>query len=688
MKSLTKRTLLFILFISIPSSLHAAKSQKGNKSNNSVSSHNSNLNTKVNNQTTMKKDMEEQSLNTSHSSVISRKSQKIVVAKKADESQHSRSMDSVSKNQVLEETNLSGRSSVKSSPKVQDNLSDKSLESIQKSQVSPKDNDSHLNSQLSHDETRSPNIKIQGLNKSHVTSESNSSDHTSPINDTNLKTPTQELKEKAQKRIQELMSKKSNKESASQSSHISEDIQNRTNPSLTKSEKTPIPHSKSRHASIQSDDQTPSENSSQKSNISPSQKSHVSPSNKSHKSLDTGRDSINKSRSRYEKIGDHTDDFICKKNLMSIFSVEGNQIDQAIRATPREKAFCRRNAYTCCSAFNIMSINKYFGAGRKKLRQKFEVLEELLALFRGPKFIEYVHERKELAKCTPLVADMKLDIKGQTFGFFDLGYLKYQLEMAENLLMDTEIYVKKILWFYGDSICAICSPKVQEYFDFSDKVPKINIHINTCSERIEEREFERNLLLLYERFISKTMEFIQCTQGVENEEEGDEPDKKSESSEDETKEEFLPIDEEEKETFLETFDECWDDQRVANPKCQGFCKKSLRQYNFPINNLFHNFKVSLKIMYEAMTEGGSIEEYYENIKEVEWKLDDENAPIDFYPLSDDWKKYKMDEIEWDYHTSSGHNVFKEIMSKKFTDYEESVSRVVGFILIAFFALLK
>lgn len=409
------------------------------------------------------------------------------------------------------------------------------------------------------------------------------------------------------------------------------------------------------------------------------------------KKTDMSKEELQKSRSRYEKIGVMGEDYVCKKPLMTIFSVEGNQYDKAVKATPREKSFCRRNEYTCCSDFNISSVNTYFGKGRRKLRLKFEIIEELFALFRGPKFIEYIQEHENTGTCKNLVSDLSVDIKGHSYSFFSMAYLRHQLEMAENLLMDTEIYTKKVLWFYGDSICAICSPKVQEYFDFGEKTPKIHMHINTCSERIEEREYERNLLLAYDRFISKAVQFIECTQGVlEAEENGDDPEASKNGDDEEEgdkKAVLVPIDEEQQETFLNTFDECWGDQNVANPTCQEFCKINMRQYKFPVNNLFHNLKVSLGVMYSTLTGGNDIEEYYETIKGVEWSIENEDEPIDFFPESNDWKKYKMDEIEWEYHTSTGHNVFKEIMSKKFTEYEESTSRFVSILLVALISLV-
>jgi hypothetical protein len=669
MKSLTKRTLLFILFISIPSTIYASKSQKETLSQHSKSNPTSlnDAQNVVSKPTT--KDIEEGStkLTQSHKSEMSSHSNKIVIPKdKKSENVETRSEKTNEQSQVSKLNQdirtPSNKSSDKSSPKLKAVQSNKSNSALKKqSEVH-----SNANSELA---SNNNSLRSKPLDTESLQSNLKSS-KTDAIEESNSQRSHIEDQSPPQ-----LLAKETSKKSEVNPSHNDE-------PSH-KEESSHHTNEISEHSSKKSVETESNKNDSETSDVTPDHKSK-----KTHKSLDNGRDSINKSRSKYEKIGDNQEEHICKKNLMSIFSVEGTQLDQAIKATPREKAFCRRNSYTCCSAFNISSIIKYYGAGKKQLRMKFEVIEELLALFRGPKFMEYVQERKELAKCSPLVSDLKIEIRGETFGFFDHGYLRYQLEMAENLLMDTEIYTKKILWFYGDSICSICSPKVQDYFDFSDSSPKLHVHINTCSERIEEREYERNLMLLYDRFISKAMEFIQCTQGVESEENGEDPDEKSDSNGDGEADHFLPLDEEQKEEFLETFDECWKDQRVSNPKCQGFCKKNMRLYEFPIDNLFHNFKVSLKIMYEAMTGGNSIEEFYEEIKESEWKIEDENQPIEFYPASEDWKKYNMDTLEWQYHTSSGHNVFKEIMSKKFTDHEESVAKYAVFIFVVLITLFN
>lgn len=680
-KSLSKRTIVFLLFISLPWAVATSKSQ--NNSQRSSSHKNEAIKSHAKSQVS-ERDIEELSPKTRTSQMGSHSkspSQKITKSQATHSQSNSSSNSSSQKSggsvhHELDKTPLKSRNSSSQSS------SRKTGKSQEQSIKSPEQVSRHSQSTLSPQqklEERISNVTSQETSHN-VQVETRSPKKSHLSKDVESHSVRSHQTQSALKSQQTRSPKSSNNSSESNSSMASGRVEHQL---LLKAQGS----NKVEFNSHQEVFEVQKSVKSSTDDRSPVDRSHAS---RSHKSMDYGRDSINKSRSHYEKLGDNTDEQVCKKNLMTIFSVEGNHLDQAVKATPREKSYCRRNGYTCCSSFNIESISQYYGLGKRKLRLKFEILEELFALFRGPKFVDYVMERKDLAKCSPIVEDMSVKIKGHDFNFFTLGYLRYQLEMAENLLMDTEIYVKKILWFYGDSICAICSPKVQDYFDFSDGNPKVHMHINTCSERIEEREYERNLVLLYEHFISKTIEWIQCTEGVaEAEENGEDPDGKSEKpdEDDENEEALLPIDEDEKENFLQTFDECWNDQNVSHPSCQKFCMKNMRKYEFPVKNLFHNFKVSLKVMFGAMTGGNDIGEYYENIKEVDWKIDDENDPIDFFPESEDWIKYKMDDLEWEYHTSTGHNVFKEIMSKKFTEFEMSVSKLALVFFASFLALL-
>lgn len=365
-------------------------------------------------------------------------------------------------------------------------------------------------------------------------------------------------------------------------------------------------------------------------------------------------------------LRDEDGDKECNRELLALFGVSGDKRVKDEKATTYEKAFCRRNKRSCCSSFNIESTNMSFSKGAKALREKFEIIEELFSLFRGPLFLEYVSEHKGRDTCHEPVKDMNIELEGQVYNFFDHAYQRYQLMMIENLLMDVTIYVKKNLWFYGDLICLACNPDLQDHFKMDKGGSKLEVHTNTCSEILEEREFERNLLLVYDNYISKTMQFIECVEDIKVKEE--DPEAEDEEEEDEAA--FVKIDEAEKESFLGTFEDCWDDQNVEQAQCVEFCTKELRMYRFPISHLMHNFKLSLQIMYKAMT-GNEIKDFYSDIKDMEWSIDHENDPIAFYPANEVYSEYKFEELTWEFHSSKGQNIYKELMSKKFLEFESA-----------------
>ena len=374
----------------------------------------------------------------------------------------------------------------------------------------------------------------------------------------------------------------------------------------------------------------------------------------------------------------------CQPLMMSIYNVAGNHQNKSVKASPIEKSYCRRNKSTCCNFENIESTNLSFAHGAKKLKQKFEMVEELLSLFRGGLYTDFIQEHESVGNCKDIVQDLKIEINDTEHGFFDHMYIKYQSEMMFNLLMDTELYVKKNLWFYGDNICSICSPRIQEYFELNKEGSSVKMHINTCSERAEEREYEKNLLLLFSTFLKPTVEFFQCVKGQEDLAEEEDDEETSPSTENEHSNVLIALDKEQTETFLTTFETCWEDQNVLNQICKDFCVKHMRNYSFPITNLFHNLKVTLAVLYEALTTK-DIAEYYEEIKLISWGVEDENEPIEFFPETDDWRIYQMDTLKWEFHTSGGHNVYKEIMSKKYLNFE-SVSRILTGALIVFSSL--
>ena len=368
----------------------------------------------------------------------------------------------------------------------------------------------------------------------------------------------------------------------------------------------------------------------------------------------------------------------CNTTLLTAFGVTGDKRPKDLKATASEKTFCRRNKRSCCSSFNIQSTNMGFAKGATALRQKFEVVEELFSLFRGPLFFEYITEHSGKGECAKEVDDMSIELDNQQYGFFTQAYQRYQLMMIENMLMDVIVYVKKNLWFYGNLVCSACNPDTQKYFEMDKNGSSFSVHTNTCSEMLEEREFERNLLLVYENYLHKTIKFIECVEDIKDKEE--DPD--AEEEEDEVA--FIKLNQEETEKFLSTFETCWEDQNVEQLECVQFCMKSLRLYEFPIHHLMHNYKLSLQIMYKAMT-GNEIQDYYESIKEMEWKIEHENDAIAFFAQNEVWEEYHFNKLKWTYHSSKGHNIYKEIMSKKYLEFDSVI--VKGIAMLASMTML-
>ena len=168
------------------------------------------------------------------------------------------------------------------------------------------------------------------------------------------------------------------------------------------------------------------------------------------------------------------------------------------------------------------------------------------------------------------------------------------------------------------------------------------------------------------------MEYIECLNNHEDdlpEEEEISEEEMKKMNEDKTGSKlFKPLNHDEVTKFSNTFMGCWDDEDVKKPECKELCTKDLRVYKFPFQNLLHNFHASLSIMYKFMTEQ-SIDEYYLNIKEKVWTLADAENNITFYPANEDWQNYNMSKINWNYSSKTGHDIYKEIMSKRYLDFQ-------------------
>lgn len=426
------------------------------------------------------------------------------------------------------------------------------------------------------------------------------------------------------------------------------------------------------------------------------------------KVLDTGNTSSSKllvkeendeTKKNFSKVeDDHYDKLVksitlkengkqCNTDLLDIFGISGTKLTHEKPATFNEKLYCSRNKNTCCSVDNIKSTNMAFAKGAQALKSKFEAVEELLTLFRGPLFQEKAMEFKKYKQCSHWVNDIEIELSGEKFYFFDHPTQKYMRDVFESLLLRTELYVKKNLWFYGDMICLVCSPEHQDYFNLKENSSKIYMHTNTCSEMMGERDYELRLYTVYHKFIYKIMEFIECINANEDElaeKESMTEEELNKEKENKTKSTlFQPLNHDKVAKFQEDFIKCWDDEDVNEQECVDMCTKDLRTYKFPFENLIHNYHASLQVLYKFLTEK-SIEEYYTNIKEKNWNLEDSENIVSFFQITDKWNHYNLEDISWVYKSRRGHDIYKEIMSKRYLDFEgENIFTLMWVTLLVF-----
>ena len=71
----------------------------------------------------------------------------------------------------------------------------------------------------------------------------------------------------------------------------------------------------------------------------------------------------------------------------------------------------------------------------------------------------------------------------------------------ESILNETQVYVKKNLWFYGNFVCTICNPKNFENFLLDPNGSTMVYNSNNCEEFLEMSEFETRTVLIYDKFI-------------------------------------------------------------------------------------------------------------------------------------------------------------------------------------------
>lgn len=364
------------------------------------------------------------------------------------------------------------------------------------------------------------------------------------------------------------------------------------------------------------------------------------------------------------KRGSNLDDMDvqCKPDLLYAFGIEEKVYEPTI-ANSNERKYCARNTLTCCNTKHFENITGKFQQGLSQLRDRFEVMEELYILFRGPAFQNFVYELDNDKDCGHVFDDGKVTKDN----LLDESYVEEKIDNMMSVLIDLEVYLKRAMWFYADFVCTICSPLNHKYFKMNAGGSKMEVHVSTCIEVMELKEFEVRMVEIFDSFISKIASFIVC------------------KSEDSVKSfdavDMAPVYEQKK-----LIEKCYQNTfNAGDPTCKKFCEKSLEKYEFP-TKFFSSSGAVLKIIYEFFT-GNSIDDYYMKVKNKDFAPEHLDDNIEFFNTKNDkYRAYKMSQLEWEYFSDKGVTIFSDHMSKKFT-MSSGASTLAHLVVITLYGLI-
>ena len=372
-----------------------------------------------------------------------------------------------------------------------------------------------------------------------------------------------------------------------------------------------------------------------------------------------------KEKEKIERLKEikHLDDIDvqCKSDVLNSFGIQTNIYEPKI-ATSLEKKYCRRNDLTCCNYNHLEIAMKKYQKGANLLKEKFELIEELLILFRGHSYKNFLKEIEYDTQCQYIFDDGKITKKN----LLDETFMEEKIDSIMSVLIDLNMYFKKQLWFYSDFICTICSPLNHQYFHLNTHNSKIEINVGTCNEIMEFKEFEIRLVDIFDGFIAKIANFIVCRN-----------DNKVKS--------FGAIDISPLIIQKKRLDWCYRNTfDINNPLCREFCQKSLEKYEFP-TKIFSAIVSTTKIIYEYFT-GNSIEDYYKTVKNKEYSEENLDGDIEFFNIANEkYKIYNLSEIKWELFNDRGATIFSDHMSQKiFNGSIILILNQIVFIILAIF----
>jgi hypothetical protein len=339
---------------------------------------------------------------------------------------------------------------------------------------------------------------------------------------------------------------------------------------------------------------------------------------------------------------------VCRTNLRQLLGVSRPEGDapRPFRATKEEADFCRRNTYSCCSGAEFQTAAWLFNKNLLRLKKQFEPVEEMLVLFEGQKYSEFVSEldlsinnRRDM--CAHLDSNLQ-DPSGRTYTLTANTFIIDNVQEINSLLVEAQFFLKRQGWFYGNLICIACNPKDQAHFVDDGATLKLKTKMKTCQEILDMFEFELRLLKIYSMFLKPLADLHQCIQRADGN----------------PAEPSLPaVDQEMIQQMSLDFEQCYFKIHPQNEKCTKICDKN--PHRFVLNHQLRRlYATALEFFFPHFT-GQTISQYYESIKDETFTRDLE-IEIDFFrPDIINRKLFSME------YTEEGVNIFGNEMSKKY-----------------------
>ena len=342
----------------------------------------------------------------------------------------------------------------------------------------------------------------------------------------------------------------------------------------------------------------------------------------------------------------------CQDGVIGAFQITPSiqNSNEPEKATHGTLDFCRKNKKTCCNEEQLNGIAAAYYKSYQDLVKAFEIFEEAMSIFIGPKFeqeilsqitLEHLNKKEECAQYAK--NPLKTESLKDPINFSpELESIQFQMNELRNLLSETAYYVKRQGWFYGNLICTACNPADHEYIKVEGHKVTLTASHSTCLEIFDMKEYEYRMMTAFTKFLVPAANTYKCMTATEKEPFGEDqvikPTKIEEIIENNKNYRF-----------------CFEEFDHETEVCQKQCEKDLHEIQIPGDELDLMLDV-VKVFFPVLT-GVELEDYYTTIK---------NRPLENNPTKASFFPKDSIQLEMVYE-KAGIHIFNNHWSKKFLE---------------------